>query len=105
RSTGRSARPAGTTATFEAVLLTGGPDRRGEPGNVLPAPFPDRSTIEAGTQAKVVLLDGVSASKSHAGDVISARLVEPVRIGERVLLPEGTIFEGKVGKATRPQRL
>src|SRR5262245_6678167 len=105
RATGRSARRTGTTATFEAALLTGGASGQAEPRSVAPASLPDRAIIDAGTQAKVVLLGAVSASKSHAGDVIAARLVEPVRIGEKVVLPEGTVFEGRVVKAMRPRWL
>jgi len=52
-------------------------------------------TLAAGTQAKIVLLGDLSASKSRPGDTFQARLVEPVRVGSVVELPEGTLFEGK----------
>ena len=62
-------------------------------------------TLDAGALAKVVLLGGVSASGSIAGDPVRARLVEPVRSGSNVLLPAGTILEGAVIRATPPRWL
>ena len=61
--------------------------------------------LPAGTPAKVILLGSLSASKSHAGDLFRARLVEPVRVGTAVVLPEGSILEGHVVKAVRPRTL
>jgi len=61
--------------------------------------------IEAGTQARVILLGEVRASKSHPGDVVAARLVEPIRRGSTVILPEGSVFEGTVVKVKRPKSL
>jgi hypothetical protein len=62
-------------------------------------------TVAAGTPAKVVLLDGLSASKSRPGDSFQARLVEPVYSGSTVVLPEGSVFEGQVVKSTAPRLL
>lgn len=62
-------------------------------------------TLATGTGAKVILISGVSASKSSAGDTVQARLVEPVRIGSTVVLPEGTVFEGRVVKSKKPKWL
>jgi hypothetical protein len=62
-------------------------------------------TLATGTGAKIILMNGVSASKSSAGDTVHARLVEPVRIGSTVVLPEGTVFEGKVVKSKKPKWL
>ena len=41
----------------------------------------------------------------HPGDVFQARLVEPVRLDSKVVLPEGTLLEGKVVKSTPPRAL
>jgi len=70
-----------------------------------PADPADPITLVAGTQARIVLLGSVSASKSPPGDVVQARVVEPVTVDSRVILPEGTLFEGKVVKSTRPRWL
>ena len=97
-------------ATFEAAILSAG----------FPEGLPDTSplassdqttvereavTLEAGTQANVILLETISASKNHAGDSIDARLIEPVRVGSLVVLPEGTLFQGSIVRATPPKWL
>jgi hypothetical protein len=64
------------------------------------APLGDLPT---GTQCKILLLGGVSASKSKPGDVVQARLLEPVLLNSRVVLPAGTLIEGKVVKSTPPR--
>ncbi|MGA8638095.1 MAG: hypothetical protein WA646_14170 [Candidatus Sulfotelmatobacter sp.] len=61
------------------------------------------ATLPAGTGCKILLLGNVSASKSKPGDVVQARLLEPVLVNSRVVLPAGTLFEGKVVKKTPPR--
>ncbi|MGA8492011.1 MAG: hypothetical protein WB711_16410 [Terriglobales bacterium] len=82
-----------------ADTRTGSGERSSE--FALPGPV----TLATGTQAKIILLGGVSASKSRAGDSFQARLVEPVRVDSKVVLPEGTLLEGKVLKSTPPRML
>ena len=62
-------------------------------------------TIPAGMQAKVVLLDAVSASRSRLGDAFHARLIEPVSISSNVVIPAGSVLEGVVAKAQKPRML
>ena len=62
-------------------------------------------TVPAGTQAQIVLLAPLSASKSRPGDVFHARVIEPVRSGHEIVLPAGSIFEGKVVKSKPPRWL
>ena len=62
-------------------------------------------TVPAGMQAKLVLLDDVSASGSHSGDAFHARLVEPVAVSSNVVIPAGSIVEGVVAKAQKPRML
>jgi hypothetical protein len=70
------------------------------------APTPSESvTIPAGTEAKVILLRDISASKNHASDSFHARLVEPVFLNSKILLPEGTLFGGTVQKSQAPRTL
>ncbi len=59
--------------------------------------------IPTGTQCKILLLGDVSASKSKAGDKVQARLLEPVLLNSRVVLPAGSLIEGKVLKSTPPR--
>jgi hypothetical protein len=62
-------------------------------------------TLPAGTPARIILLDTVSASKSHPGDTFRARMIEPIRLDSQIVLPEGTVLEGKVVKSTPPRML
>ena len=64
------------------------------------APLTDLPT---GTHCKILLLGDVSASKSKPGDPVQARLLEPVLLNSRVVLPAGSLIEGKVVKRTPPK--
>jgi hypothetical protein len=63
------------------------------------------ATIPAGTRCKIVLLGTVSASKSRTGDIVAARLLEPVLLDSRVALPAGSYFKGKILKSSPPRWL
>lgn len=75
----------------------------GEPA--LPSLAPEPVTLKAGTQARVILLQKLSASKSRVGEPFRALLLRPVRVNSRIVLPQGTLFEGKVDKRTPPRWL
>jgi len=62
-------------------------------------------TLPAGTQCKILLLGDVSASRSRPGDVVRARLLEPVLLNSKVVVPAGSLFEGRVVKKTPPRWL
>ena len=61
------------------------------------------AALPTGTLCKILLLSDVSASKSKPGDVVQARLLEPVLLNSRVVLPAGSLIEGKVVKRTPPR--
>ena len=61
------------------------------------------SILPAGTVCRVLLLEDISASKSHIGDDIHARLLEPIFSDSQIVIPAGSLFEGRVMKATRPR--
>ena len=67
------------------------------------SPRPDM--VPAGTHCRILLLGSVSASKSKPGDTVQARLLQPVLVNSKVILPAGTLMEGKVVKKTPPRRL
>jgi hypothetical protein len=77
------------------------PDAEGTPS--LGPDLSGLETLPAGTAFKILLLGDVSASKSKPGDMVQARLIEPVFLDSRVVLPAGTMFEGKVVKQTPPR--
>jgi hypothetical protein len=100
---GLSNRFSGTTLSLEA---------RTEPGEpaapVVATPIQANAgavTLPAGTPCHILLLDALSSSKSRVGDSFRARLLEPVILDSKVVLPAGTMFEGKVTKATPPRWL
>ena len=61
--------------------------------------------LPGGTRCRILLLGDVSASKSKPGDLVRARLLEPVMLNSKVALPAGSLFEGKVVKKTPPRWL
>jgi hypothetical protein len=75
------------------------PNRTAEPDSNPP------DIVPSGTRCKILLLNSVSASKSKPGDVVYARLIEPVLVDSKVALPAGSVFEGKVIKKTPPRWL
>ncbi len=54
---------------------------------------------------RVELSAAVSSSKNRAGDIIHARVMEPVIVGGQVVVPEGTVFDGVVTQSRRAPRM
>ncbi len=92
----------GQTVIFSTTSLTLNSSTASLSGetHLATAPPPQPATIAAGTQAQIILLDGLSASQNHPGDSFRASLLEPVRLGSRTVLPEGSLFDGRVVKTT-----
>ena len=67
--------------------------------------FSGPTTSASGTHAKIILLGAVSAGKSRVGDTFQARVVEPVRVNDEVVLPEGSLLDGEVVRSTPPRML
>ncbi len=85
----------------EAVTTSAAMSGESFPGTRFQGP----ATLAAGTRAQIILLGGVSASKSRPDDSLQARLVEPVWLDSKVVLPEGTLLRGKVVSRTPPRTL
>lgn len=99
-------RPAAPTMVLEAVRTETAPSAGNDEIEASSPPdFPASDTLPAGTHCKILLLGNVSASKSKAGDLVEARLLEPVLLNSKVVLPAGSFFQGKVVKATPPRWL
>lgn len=94
--------PPGTTIVLEGLTSKDSPVVNSRVAAFDPQKL---SLLPPGTRCRIVLLDGVSASKSKPGDVISARLIEPVLLDSQVILPAGSLFEGKVLKQKPPRTL
>jgi len=74
-------------------------------GDSGPTPRTAPDGISAGTVAHVRLLGDLRASTSRAGDAFLALLAEPILLNSRVILPEGSLIQGKVVRSVAPRRL
>ena len=63
------------------------------------------ATIPAGTTLVAVLESQVSTARSHAGDEVELRTVEPLRLRDGAEIPAGLIIHGMVTDAKRGGRL
>jgi hypothetical protein len=86
------------TITLEGTELNPGP-------RLTPVTGETAVTLPTGTQAEIILLDAVSASKSRVGDIVQARLVEPVWLDNKIVLPEGSLFQARVIRRVPPRML
>lgn len=68
----------------------------------VPAPV---SAIPAGSHARLLLLEPLSAADNKQGDVFHARVLEPIVSDGKLLLPEGAVLEGHIGRIVPPRRL
>ena len=93
--------PHGPVLFLEAYRTSGGPLESS--GWVHPSSS-GSWILPAGTTCRVLLLEGISASKSHIGDEVHARLLEPIMFDSQVVIPAGSLFEGRVMKAIPPRR-
>ncbi len=91
-------RELGPILTLEASEAS---DANSKPSSIPAEPV----TLAAGTEAKVILLKDVSASKNRPGDSFQARFVEPVRLNSKIVIPEGAVLDGKVLKSQAPRML
>jgi hypothetical protein len=70
-------------------------------------PIPRARAIEIpeGTEFTMALEASVSSATSRSGDVVIAKLTEPVRVGEHVVVPEGSRVTGRVTAAVPSGRV
>jgi hypothetical protein len=73
----------------------------GNPASAAPAPSPNalpppRVVLAAGTRVHVRLDQTIDTKRNRAGDRFTATLSEPLVAGDRVAVPAGTQFEGRV---------
>lgn len=61
--------------------------------------------VPEGTQLSIELETAVSSGSNRSGDLVLARLAEDVRVGERVVLPEGSEVRGHVTAAVKSGRV
>src|SRR5579864_366616 len=64
-------------------------------------PQPSTVTIPAGTRFALVLTHPIQTRYVHHGDDIYAQITAPVTSGDEVVIPPGTLVDGKVDRLTR----
>ena len=57
---------------------------------------PATVTVPAETEADIQLLSGIHSSVSHVGDPFAAQLVHPIRVDGQVVLPAGSVIDGRI---------
>ena len=91
----RPAKPA-PASEAEPVREAAAPPAQEEPAPIV---------VPAGTELHLELATAVSSATSQQGDLVVARLVSPVKAGERVVLAEGTEVRGHVTTAVSSGRV
>ena len=76
-----------------------------KPGGLLRLLRPEPVTIAEGTTLPLVLDTALSSATNKTGDLVMARLVEDVRVGEKVVVPAGTEVRGQVTAAVPSGRV
>ena len=62
-------------------------------------------SVPEGTPLKVNLQTTISTFSSRVGDPFQAKLVDPVVVDGKTLIPAGAIVEGRVTKLNEPRRI
>ena len=72
-------------------------DAAGGPAAAVPAAPPVQELLlPAGTRVRVRLTEAIDTRRNRAGDRFTASLDEPLVVGDRVAVPQGTSFYGRV---------
>ena len=61
-------------------------------------------SLPAGTSLKVKLETTLSTFASRSGDPFQGRIMDPVMVNDKTVLPAGTTVQGRVTKASEPRR-
>lgn len=68
-------------------------------------PGSETVTIPAETEAAVLLLSGIHTQVSHVDDPIRAQLLDPIYVNGRLVLPPGTLLDGRITMVRSPGRM
>ncbi|MGO9167632.1 MAG: hypothetical protein ACLP56_12255 [Candidatus Sulfotelmatobacter sp.] len=77
------------------------PDSQSNVASANPAPGATSITVPAGTSIALVLTHPIQSRYIHHGDSIYAQVISPIAAGDEVVIPAGTLVEGKVDKLGR----
>jgi hypothetical protein len=62
-------------------------------------------TLSAGTRISLQLDDHLSTKLNNEGDTFTARVIAPIYIGDRLIIPKGSIVSGSISRIIRPGRV
>lgn len=57
--------------------------------------------LDAGTRIRVQMDNGISSEVSSVNDTFTTTIVEPVKVRETIVLPVGTVIEGRITQVER----
>jgi hypothetical protein len=60
--------------------------------------------LPEGTKIALQLNDYLSTKLNHEGDSFTATVLAPVTVGDRIVVPKGSVVTGMVGRIVRPGR-
>jgi hypothetical protein len=63
------------------------------------------TVIPEGTRINLQLNDNLSTNLSREGDAFKAIVVNPVYLGEKIVIPKGSVVTGSISRIIRPGRL
>jgi hypothetical protein len=66
---------------------------------------PQRLTVAEGTKIVFTLNNGLSTKSNREGDPFSGVVSRSVRVGDQVVIPEGSVVRGQVSHVQRPGRV
>jgi hypothetical protein len=62
------------------------------------------STLPEGTRISLQLNDHISTKTNSEGDSFAAIVTEPVHLGDRMVIPKGSVVSGSISRIQRPGR-
>ena len=68
-------------------------------------PKPQMVEIPAGTVLEMELVDPLSSKTNKVGDVFTAKVINPVEMGGKAVIPEGAIVQGTVTEAVSAKQM
>lgn len=69
------------------------------------APASTTATLPVGTPVRIKLETALSTSSTVAGDTFSGRVLEDVKLNDRIILPVGATLQGQVARVSEPRRI
>lgn len=72
---------------------------------VASAPASTAATLPVGTPVRIKLETALSTSSTVAGDTFSGRVLEDVKLNQKVILPVGATLQGQVVRVSEPRRI